>query len=331
MKLQWEKQSTAVKVEKLNQTQFKNPGAVEKLQYPKPGKPQSADNITPGKPGKLEYPSKKMATDTMTMPKDVLPQGKVEKLQYNQTAKFPKIDVSPKDESKLAVPYQAKGVEKGDIKKSPKQNFQGDSIIKPENIQTNKYWLDFDKVKPMQKQFSLAKDASYEDWMDELHDRGFNRMARRKFSHIWKSALSAGKDEETAARAAIESLPAEAVESATGVQGDAKSGQLSAKSSVISLSDAIGYTLVSFMKMAKECPTCMKQLVDSVNTYQYYPAIDELKKPEKEGAEIQQSGKKTTAAAPEMVRSLEDQVKAKKEELATLEKQLADSKAQPAA
>lgn len=52
-----------------------------------------------------------------------------------------------------------------------------------------------------------------------------------------------------------------------------KSGQ-----ETLPLADVVGFTLVSFIKWAQECPTCMKQLMDSMETYQYYPAVDAVAK-----------------------------------------------------
>jgi len=67
---------------------------------------------------------------------------------------------------------------------------------------------------------------SFSEWKSALKRKGAPAKTIRKFEHIWKSALDDGKGEEYAARAAIDSVPAQYIEKPTKEHGPEKKGPI---------------------------------------------------------------------------------------------------------
>lgn len=264
---------------KIDTEKYITPGEVEKLQYPKPPKPKKVNYISePELKSDLEYPTKKMATEEFKFKiDDVITPGEVEKLMFDKPVKFPdEGDVKVTVDTKLPKSYKPEG-EKGNIQKS--KEFSVSESQPTEKINISKYFLQFEKTKPFQKQFSLVKEAILQkmagrtlgEWLSYLKKKGVPRKVRRQFKHMWESSLERGESEEYAARAAIDILPKRVLEKPTEYHGKGKTGPIRKRSSVpeVALPDVIGYTVLSLVKFAKENPDQFGKLVDMVETSQF--------------------------------------------------------------
>lgn len=266
MELKFKKDSNVVK-EKIDMKKYMCEGEKSKLSYPKPEKSKKNEYLSsPEMEEKLEYPTKKLAEKFNFKQKDIMDLGEKEKLQYGKTVDFPdEGDVKVISDEKIGKEYKFEG-EKGEISKS--KEFTVGDVEKAEKIDTKKYFLNFEKAKPFQKQFSLDEKKksgrSLKEWMDELKQKGIGRKTRRKFKHIWENSLKEGKDEEYAARAAIDSLPKGALEKPTPVHGPEKRGPIKT-SYYLPIADIINYSILSLVKMAKENPEEFKILSDTID------------------------------------------------------------------
>ena len=266
---------------KIDTEKYITPGEVEELQYPKPPKPSKSEYISePEMKSDLQYPTKKMAIEEFRFKlEDVMDLGTREKLIFDKKVSFPdEGDVKVTTDTKLPKKYMSEG-ESGGIQKA--REFKIDESQPTEKIDISKYYLEFERTKPFQKQFSLVKEAllqkmagrTLEEWLDYLKKKGVSEEVRRQFNHIWDSALERGESEEYAARAAIDILPKRVLERPTKYhgKGPGKTGPIKKKSNVpeVALPDVIGYTVLSLLKFAKEEPEQFERLVSSVETSQF--------------------------------------------------------------
>lgn len=311
MKLIFDKQANSV-TEKVDVKKYREEGEKGKLEYPKPEKHKKNEYISESElKSDLEFPTKKEASvGTEVKEKDIRYPGEKEKLEHNKKVEFPtEGEADIVSDSKTSKKYIGEG-DKGDIEKNKSLSTDMLSGEKPKN-----YYLKFDTAKPFQKQFSkeefLTKNAgkSFEDWMKTLKEKGVSRKARRKFQHIWKSSLAQGKDEEYAARAAIDSLPKDALDKPTSVHGPEKSGPVK-EAAVVPIEDIIGYTMASLIKFSKECPDQFTQLVSSLNIQPY--------------KEVVKSSLQVSADINEDISRKQEEIQKAQEQLAKLQNDLSE-------
>jgi hypothetical protein len=301
-KINWSKKATSTVV-KEDMKKYITPGEKSKLEYPAPPKQKVLETMTKGEEGDLQFKPKK-ASDTFSFKeKDVITPGEKGKLEHGKRVKWPtEGDVKSQDISSIAKPYMSKG-EPGDIQKAKSFSSGDGANSDTMKFEDNKYRMAWDKAKPIQKQFS-KKSHELSDWMDELRERGYDRRARRAFRYAWITASKEGKDPVKVASAALENYEA------TDTMEDSGSAYLP---------EVVGFVLTSFLKFAKECPKCLNQLLETVDTYQYYPAMDELNKKD----ELKTSEAKKVSAAS--IEELEKQRDEMQKQLAEIQKQIAEA------
>lgn len=302
-KINWSKKATSTVV-KEDMKKYITPGDKSKLEYPVPPKQKVLETMTKGDEGDLQFKNKKASETFSFKEKDVITPGEKEKLEYGKSVKWPtEGDVRSQDISSISKNYVSKG-EPGDIQKAKSFSSGDNSNSDTIKFEDKKYRMSWEKAKPIQKQFS-KKSHELSDWMDELRERGYDRRARRAFRYAWITAAKEGKDPVKVATAALENYEA------------TDSGE---DSGSVYLPEVVGFVLTSFLKFAKECPKCLHQLLEAVDTYQYYPAIDELNKKD----ELKTSEAKTVSAASS-VEELEKKRDELQKQLAEIQKQLAEA------
>jgi uncharacterized protein (UPF0147 family) len=233
---------------KIDTEKYITPGEVEKLQYPKPPKSNKSDYISePEMKSDLQYPTKKMAIEEFRFKlEDVMDPGTKEKLIFDKKVSFPdEGDVKVITDTKLPKKYMPEG-ERGGIQKA--KEFKVDELQPAEKIDISKYYLEFEKAKPFQKQFSLG-----------------NKMLPQQI---------VDKDEsEEYARTVTDILPREVPKKPTKNRGKrpSKTRPIKKKSNIpeVTLPDVIGYTVLSLIKFAKEEPDQFEKLVSAVETSQF--------------------------------------------------------------
>jgi uncharacterized protein (UPF0147 family) len=160
---------------KIDTEKYITPGEVEELQYPKPPKPGKSEYISePAMKSDLQYPTKKMAIEEFRFKlEDVMDPGTKEKLVFDKKVSFPdEGDVKITTDTKLPGKYMSKG-ESGDIQKA--KEFKIDESQPTEKIDISKYYLEFERAKPFQKQFSLDRETLFQEEVLEKPTRYYDR------------------------------------------------------------------------------------------------------------------------------------------------------------